>query len=58
MWKVLKPLNGYGYLVGTVTEHIRPEDIEPFLRHQHIEAAKAESTPEPTAKKSSGKKNA
>jgi len=58
MYKVLKPLQGYGYLVGDLTDQIKPEDAEKFLAHKHIEIIEAPAKVEAPAeiKKKSGKK--
>lgn len=54
MYKVLKPLAGYGYEVGTVTTHIAQEHVEKFLKHNHIELVTT-TAPEPEAPKKSKK---
>jgi len=57
MYKVLKPLQGYGYLVGDLTDQIKPEDAEKFLAHKHIEIIEAPAKVEaPPVKNKSGKK--
>lgn len=38
MYKVLKPLAGYGYLVGDETDKISEEDAKKFLKAKHIVA--------------------
>ena len=50
MYKVLKPLGGYGYLVGDVTIHIAEKDIPKFLENKSIEkvAQKAPEDPKPS----------
>lgn len=37
MYKVLKPLPGYGYCIGDETKHIKEADAERFLIHKMIE---------------------
>lgn len=36
MYQVLKPLQGYGYLVGDVTDKISEEDAKKFLKAKFI----------------------
>ena len=46
MYKVLKPLPGYGYEVGEVTQYIAAVDVPRFIKHNHIEIVEAPA-PEP-----------
>jgi hypothetical protein len=48
MYKILKPLNGYGYLVGDITSQIKPVDVERFLKHKLIEEVIPEKKKEST----------
>lgn len=45
MFKVLKPLAGYGYLVGDETDKIKKEDVDRFLKAKHIEPIEAKKKP-------------
>lgn len=42
MYKVLKPLKGYGYLVGNLVDNLKEEDISYFLHWKMIELVKVE----------------
>lgn len=46
MYKVIKPLPGYGYEVGEVTQYIAAVDVPRFIKHKHIEVVEAPA-PEP-----------
>lgn len=47
MYKVLKPLPGYGYCIGDVTKYISKEDAEKFLKEKKIEEASESAEPDP-----------
>ncbi len=44
-YQVLKPLNGYGYIIGDVTDKIKKEDAERFLSHKLIAEVAEEKAP-------------
>lgn len=47
MYKVLKPLPGYGYCIGDETKYISDEDAKKFLQQKKIEMASVEAEPDP-----------
>lgn len=56
MYKVLKPLGGYGYLVGDITEHIAEADIPKLLQLKFIEIIQDQPSESPKPSKTSRKR--